>query len=121
VYGTKLVATGSYSYWRILRFPKNLQNRPLFLHGQKSHIMTHFLWRTFLLTAGVGPGVITFLPNVMASDSGSPKATRISRIGILASATMVCGGLYGAFSGNYYAILAGYGLQASMFFIMWLS
>jgi len=100
----------------------NLQNRPLFYTDrQTSHVMMDFLWRTFLLTAGVGPGVITFLPNVMASDSGSPKATRISRIGILASATMVCGGLYGAFSGNYYAILAGYGLQASMFLIMWLS
>ena len=79
-----------------------------------------FLWRTFLLIAGVGPGVITFIPNVMASDSGHAEAKRIAGIGMLASGTMVGGGIYGAFSGNYYIVLAGYGLQATMFLTMWL-
>ena len=69
---------------------------------------------------GVGPGVITFIPNVMAGDSGRPEAKRIAGIGMLASGTMVGGGIYGAFSGNYHVVLAGYGLQATMFLIMWL-
>ncbi len=78
-----------------------------------------FVWNTFLFIAGVGPGVITFVPNVMASDSGSTEATRMAGIGILASGTMVCGGIYGALSGNPHVLLAGYGLQAVMFLIMW--
>ena len=77
-----------------------------------------FVWNTFLFIAGVGPGVITFLPNVMASDSGSTEAKRMAGIGVLASGTMFCGGIYAAFSGKPHVIIAGYGLQAIMFLIM---
>jgi uncharacterized membrane protein len=78
-----------------------------------------FVWNTFLFIAGVGSGVIMYVPNVMASDSGSTEATRMAGIGILASGTMVCGGIYGAFSSNPHVLLVGYGLQAIMVLIMW--
>jgi hypothetical protein len=77
------------------------------------------MWNTFLFIAGVGSGVITYVPNVMASDSGSTESMRIAGIGILASGTMICGGIYGAFSGNAHVLLVGYGLQAIMVLILW--
>jgi hypothetical protein len=71
--------------------------------------------RTAVALVGVLLGSLTFMPNVMMSDSGTTKAQRAASLGMLASSLMVMGGIIGAIRGTpaagWFWLLPGVGCQ----------
>lgn len=80
-----------------------------------SLITNEILPRALNLVFGVGGGILTFMPNVMMSDSGTAVANAKASLGILASGTMLVGGVYGIITKSSYLTIAGYALQALVF------
>ena len=62
-----------------------------------------------MVSTGItGFGLITFLPNIMLSDSGTPEAIITSKIGILATTLYVGTGLFGIGSSIFAPIYIKY-------------
>jgi len=60
-------------------------------------------------------GAITFIPNVMMSDSGSWRATLAAMTGMGASGLMVLGGILGVAFNNLWYVIPGIGCQICAF------
>jgi hypothetical protein len=67
--------------------------------------------RSSILVTGILIGLITFFPNGMMSDSGSILAVTFSSIGLCASFSFIVGGIRGAISKKWSALLPGTILQ----------
>lgn len=70
------------------------------------------------LVIGVSLGFITTMPNAMMCASGTPKAMFISSIGMIASLSMMAGGVIGCYYSNLLFILPGITLQFIAFAFM---
>jgi hypothetical protein len=67
--------------------------------------------RSSILVTGLSLGFITFMPNGMMSDDGSTLAVTFSSIGLCASFSFIVGGIVGAISKKWSALLPGTILQ----------
>jgi hypothetical protein len=67
--------------------------------------------RSSILVTGILLGLITIFPNGMMSDSGSTLAVTFSSIGVIASFSFIVGGIVGAISKKWSALLPGTILQ----------
>jgi hypothetical protein len=77
--------------------------------------------RVAVACIGLLLGLLTFFPNMMMSDSGTTRAISASYIGLLASASMILGGIVGAVRGSPWAgwcwLIPGVALQIIMFLV----
>jgi hypothetical protein len=67
--------------------------------------------RSSILVTGILIGLISIFPNGMMSDSGSILAVTFSSIGLCASFSFIVGGIVGAISKKWSALLPGTILQ----------
>jgi len=82
-----------------------------------SKITSQIAPRIVIGLTGGGLGIITIIPNIMISDSGSPMAMCGATIGLYASASFVGGGLLGAIFKHPIFLLPGMVLQIGAFTI----
>ena len=68
-------------------------------------------------TCGVVSGLMTTMPNIMLSDSGTPTSQWAATIGLSASATFIGGGLVGAVLNKRIFLLPGLVLQIGAFVV----
>ena len=71
------------------------------------------LSRISICVVGVGLGFLTFMPNIMMSDSGSTKAIRAANIGMAASVMFVVGGVLGCIYNSWWSLLPGFATQVA--------
>lgn len=97
---------------------------PLRLAPRNNHVfLGSFCHRLWTAVVGILVGLVTFFPNLMMSDSGTPAARRAATCGMLASLFFVLGGIIGAVYGRpwygWFWLLPGLILQISMFVLPW--
>ena len=88
--------------------PKNHQNT----NNQR---LENACMRCGILATGLFLGLFTLMPNVMMSDSGTPKALRAANIGMTASALFAIGGVAGCIFNSWWCLLPGLIMQIVMF------
>ena len=88
---------------------------PMTTTVQNNDRLGNALMRCGILTTGLFLGLITLMPNVMMSDSGTPKALRAAKIGMTASSLFAIGGVAGCIVNSWWCLLPGLIMQIVMF------
>jgi hypothetical protein len=73
--------------------------------------------RVAILLVGVVVGYVTFISNIMMSDSSTAFAMRVASMGMGASGLFIIGGVIGLFWGSWRALLPGLILQCTVWMI----